>query len=536
MSRLLAAAALAAACHHAAPAPAPSPGPAPSPPPIPVASAPKPVLHTPTIFGTSDTHGQVDRLAMLAGFVDNVRAARAADGGAVLLIDAGDLFQGTLESNLAEGAPVIARVQRDAATTRPRSATTSSTSGRSAPRSPCSTPGDDPRGALKARAAEAHFPILAANIIDGTTGKRVDWPNFQPTTIVHAAGATIGIVGVTTSATPVTTMPANFVGLASRRSGRQRSSSRRPRSAKAGATIVIVAAHLGGKCAKDGRPRRSVVVRSRSRRSMKVAPAIPKGLVDVIVAGHTHQSMAHRIAGIAVIESWNSVRAFGRVDLTVDAKGEVTDAKIFPPHEVCEKPTRRHRRAVLSPASTRAGRSCRSPRSRRSSSAAIEAASAKRAEPVGVDARDRDREELRRRVRRGQPVRGSDAGGEPGRRRRDDQRRRAARRSAGGPAHLRRAVHGDAVRQPVRPRRRCAARDLRALGHRQPRRVGRHRVVARRSPRSRAASTTSSRSPSTIASKRSPTIARSSSRPATSSPRAATARWASCTCPTARSR
>ena len=38
----------------------------------------------------------------------NLRAARARDGGAVLLVDAGDMFQGTLESNLTEGASVVA--------------------------------------------------------------------------------------------------------------------------------------------------------------------------------------------------------------------------------------------------------------------------------------------------------------------------------------------------------------------------------------------------------------------------------------------
>ena len=37
----------------------------------------------------------------------NLRAARAADGGAVLLIDAGDTFQGGIESNLSEGAIVV---------------------------------------------------------------------------------------------------------------------------------------------------------------------------------------------------------------------------------------------------------------------------------------------------------------------------------------------------------------------------------------------------------------------------------------------
>ena len=43
----------------------------------------------------------------LSGYLTNLRAARKADGG-VLLVDAGDMFQGTVESNLAEGAPVVA--------------------------------------------------------------------------------------------------------------------------------------------------------------------------------------------------------------------------------------------------------------------------------------------------------------------------------------------------------------------------------------------------------------------------------------------
>src|SRR5688572_5566906 len=66
-----------------------------------------------SIVGTNDLHGGIlqrgDRggLALLGGYVANVRAARARDGGAVVLLDAGDMFQGTLESNLNEGSSVI---------------------------------------------------------------------------------------------------------------------------------------------------------------------------------------------------------------------------------------------------------------------------------------------------------------------------------------------------------------------------------------------------------------------------------------------
>ena len=71
-----------------------------------------------SIVGTNDLHGGIlqrgDRggLALLSGYVANLRAARARDGGAVVLIDAGDMFQGTLESNLTEGSTVIAMFER----------------------------------------------------------------------------------------------------------------------------------------------------------------------------------------------------------------------------------------------------------------------------------------------------------------------------------------------------------------------------------------------------------------------------------------
>src|SRR5438094_6772177 len=67
-----------------------------------------------SVVGTNDLHGGVladhgrGGLALLDGYLRNLRAARSRDGGAVLLVDAGDLFQGTLESNLNEGAVVIA--------------------------------------------------------------------------------------------------------------------------------------------------------------------------------------------------------------------------------------------------------------------------------------------------------------------------------------------------------------------------------------------------------------------------------------------
>src|SRR6266540_1195074 len=61
-----------------------------------------------SVVGTSDLHGHLAVLPWLSCYVENLRQRRQADGGGVLLLDAGDMFQGTLESNLGEGAPVVA--------------------------------------------------------------------------------------------------------------------------------------------------------------------------------------------------------------------------------------------------------------------------------------------------------------------------------------------------------------------------------------------------------------------------------------------
>src|SRR5690348_6939125 len=56
-----------------------------------------------TIVGTNDLHGQVGQLPTLAGYINNIKKTQPN----VLLLDGGDMFQGTLESNLGEGRAVV---------------------------------------------------------------------------------------------------------------------------------------------------------------------------------------------------------------------------------------------------------------------------------------------------------------------------------------------------------------------------------------------------------------------------------------------
>jgi 5'-nucleotidase len=299
-------------------------------------SAPRTV--TLSIVGTNDLHGGImprggrGGLARLAGYVDNLRAARARDGGAVLLVDAGDMFQGTLESNMAEGAPVVAAYNVIGYT----AAAIGNHDFDYGPVGPAPTPrapGDDARGALKARAAEAAFPFLAANLLDRATGRPVDWPNVRPSTLVDAVGVKVGILGVITRDALEQTISANTVGLAvAPLAPAIEAEASRLRSE--GAVVVIVAAHAGGRCTVLTRPADPSSC-DRSSEIVEVLRRLPVRLVDVVVAGHVHAAMAHEIQSVPVIESYFGGRSFGRVDVTVDREAKrVTGRRIFPPRDL----------------------------------------------------------------------------------------------------------------------------------------------------------------------------------------------------------
>ena len=210
-----------------------------------------PPVHV-VVVGTTDVHGwfaghrdaspPYGGLPLLASYVD---ALRAANGGRVVVVDSGDVFQGTLESNYFEGKPLV-----DAYNAIGYSAVAIGNhefdygpAGRekSVPRDP----GDDPLGALKERVAQAKFPFLSANITEKVTGKTPAW--LKRSAIVSVGGVKLGIIGLTTPDTPVTTMPPNVAALSFNdpvKAAVDEAASLRAR----GADAVIVIAHMGGRC------------------------------------------------------------------------------------------------------------------------------------------------------------------------------------------------------------------------------------------------------------------------------------------------
>jgi 5'-nucleotidase len=302
-------------------------------------AATPPDVVTLSIVATTDLHGNLlprngrGGLAAFGGYLLNLRAARAADSGAVLLVDSGDTFQGGIESDLSEGAVVVdayAALGYTAAVIGNHEFDFGSADGPGA-RQPR---GADPRGAIKARAAQARFPLLAANLIDDATGKRIDWPNVHAATLVTAAGVKVGIVGVMSIDALRGTLRANVQGLhvaplaetVAAEAGKLRAR---------GAQVVIVGAHAGGACTEFADPR-DLSSCDVGAEIFELARKLPRGLVDVIAAGHTHQGIAHEVEGIAIVEAYALGRAFARVDVAFDRRSQtVVQRTLFAPRDIC---------------------------------------------------------------------------------------------------------------------------------------------------------------------------------------------------------
>jgi 5'-nucleotidase len=290
-----------------------------------------------TIVGTTDLHGRAfpsdgrGGLAQLGGYLRNLRAARVADGGAVLLLDAGDTFQGGIESNLSEGALVV-----DAYNTLGYDALAignhefeygalDTASGDEGP--------SDMRGALKAAAARARFPFLAANLIDEATGRPVAWPNVRPSTIVDTAGLRVGIVGLMTYDGLTKTLAANVQGLGTAALA-PIAEAEADQLRRDGADVVVVLAHAGGWCERFDDPA-DLSSCDHDSEIFQLARQLPPGLVDAIVAGHSHAAVAHVVAGIPIVQAYSTGRAFARLDLTVERGAGVVSARVFSPQALC---------------------------------------------------------------------------------------------------------------------------------------------------------------------------------------------------------
>jgi 2',3'-cyclic-nucleotide 2'-phosphodiesterase/3'-nucleotidase/5'-nucleotidase len=249
-----------------------------------------------TFLSTNDFHGQLEigKTVSVSGVPKPVGGAafnmtyinnyKALNPLGTLLLDGGDIMQGTPISNLLWGESTI-----DVYNHMGYAAVTVG-----------NHEFDWGQARLQERMTQANFPFLLANVFNEGTDTRPDW--LTPTAMFTVKGQKIGVIGVTSKDTPTIVMAGNTAGLEFREPGpvvEQLAAELREH----GADIVVVLAHMpdvyGG------------VV------SGEIATVAVPG-VDLIISGHSHSGYSGVINNIPIIQQYSSGTAIGVSDLRYD--------------------------------------------------------------------------------------------------------------------------------------------------------------------------------------------------------------------------
>lgn len=151
-----------------------------------------------TIFYTNDEHGWMEGMEPNMGAANLMglwRKAGYEEDGPYLILSGGDMWTGPAISTWFEGegmAEVMNEMGYAAAAVGNHEF-------------------DFGLEALRARALESAFPFLSANVRDAQEGTTPETWGIEPYVVIERNGVKVGIIGLTTTSTPVTTNPTNVL-------------------------------------------------------------------------------------------------------------------------------------------------------------------------------------------------------------------------------------------------------------------------------------------------------------------------------------
>lgn len=232
----------------------------------------------------------------------------------LLLVDGGDIFQGAWPVNATKGRGAVDAYNLlgvDAAAVGNHEFDYGG------------VPGGHPlRGALEAGGKRAEYAWLAANIRDEVGPWAPE--GFAPWTVVEKNGVRVGIVGLSTQDTPQTTLLKHVADL--RFEDVVATVERTvPEMRAAGAEVIVAIGHLSGSCETDSYTAITAPCTPDGEVG-RLLSELPLGTLDVIVTGHAHTLLHHRIGDTFVLEQRAKGHAIGRVDLVVGSDGVDADA------------------------------------------------------------------------------------------------------------------------------------------------------------------------------------------------------------------
>ncbi|WP_322510052.1 bifunctional metallophosphatase/5'-nucleotidase, partial [Anaerolinea sp.] len=276
------------------------------------------ILHTNDFHGNLEPSGSNPGAARVAYVINQIRAAKAALGQSVLLLDAGDIMQGSLLSNIQKGLPTIAyykTIGYDGVTfgnhefdwgqavlsQRVAQATT-----------------DDGNAATK------EFPFIAANIVSKGTASDCasagwDLPSFvtEPYHVYEIPTATtplrVGVIGVSSIETPYITIAEATAGLCFK--DPYESILHYYDALDAASDVIVVLSHNGY---SDGGYGYGFTVYGDQTLAQKLNTAGKP--VNLIIGGHSHTDLASAtmVGNTMVVQAYYAGRRVGQVDFTVN--------------------------------------------------------------------------------------------------------------------------------------------------------------------------------------------------------------------------
>jgi 5'-nucleotidase len=277
------------------------------------------------IVSTTDFHSALDKAEGLASVI---RSLKDRYGDRMLYLDAGDLFQGSLEGNLCKGEAVVKFMNLlplDAAAIGNHELDYGPTT----PGRVRVLPGEDGLGNLKARVSQASYPWLSSNFIldppqscdpdiDTNCNALHQRTIFLPRTIKERAGYRIGIIGGTTSTTIKITQPTYVAGTKFEELDPIIIAESNYLRRKKKCDLVLLLAHEG--------PRRNVS--GEYRKDDGIVPIfqkLPANTLDAAICGHSHIRVQEVIAGIPTIEAG----LYGQVVGVMRIHGRDDHKKVF---------------------------------------------------------------------------------------------------------------------------------------------------------------------------------------------------------------
>lgn len=242
-----------------------------------------------TVFALSDFHGWLAPRTLKSsprfyGGIAHIAASMQgqSDADGAILIDNGDMWTGPTESTFLRGQPVIEAYNLIGVSAA----------------NVANHEFDFGRPVLEARAKEARFPFLGANIVDKSSGTS---PWFvQPWVIVERRGVEVGIVGLSFVGTPQTTLARHVQDLEFQDYA-QTLRREVPRLREAGADVIAVLLHDTPAVGRE----------------LVQAVGTELGL-DLVVAGQDHRKSSEVVDGIPVVNPGPFGTSYAKFVVTVE--------------------------------------------------------------------------------------------------------------------------------------------------------------------------------------------------------------------------